>query len=348
VVQGVDYAGGRIPGAVLNAAGYSFVCRYITDGGSDLPDKQLTAAEASDLQANGIGVVSNWESTGTTPQQGYDAGVSDATQALTNHFAAGGPGYRPIYFSIDWDAAESDQPAINAYFQGVASVIGLQWTGAYGGYWPLSRLLDAGLITWGWQTQAWSSNPEGLAPDGPNGCYLDPRVQILQVSNAGFTTIAGVQCDIDSGLTTDYGQWSAAILGGPTVTPPPVVVAPPPPPVVTPPPAPPTVDQVLASLVSELSASGSLPLAAEDPTQPNLTLRGAIQAILWKNTTLLDLTDRPRDPTLQDDLYGHVLNLRAEGLITQALLTALAEAAKIDTATVIAEAKAAFAPPAAT
>jgi hypothetical protein len=104
-----------------------------------------------------------------------------------------------------------------------------------------------------------------------------------------------------------------------------------------------TPQQLLALLVSELSASGSVPLQAEDPSHPNLTLREAIAAILWKETFLLDLTGRPRDPRLKDDAYGHILSMRAEGLITQALVTAVAEAAKIDTATVIAQAKAAYA-----
>ena len=36
--------------------------------------------------------------------------------------------------------------------------------------------------------------------------------------------------------------------------------------------------------------------------------------------TILRLNDRPRDPRAGDDLYGHVLNARAEGLITQALV----------------------------
>jgi hypothetical protein len=94
-LQGLDYAGGRPSGADIIAAGYQFVCRYVTDGGSSLPDKILTAAEAQDLQANNVGVVSNWESTGTDAQQGHPNGVSDAQRANANHLAAGGPPRRP-------------------------------------------------------------------------------------------------------------------------------------------------------------------------------------------------------------------------------------------------------------
>jgi hypothetical protein len=201
--KGLDYAGGRISGTSIINAGYQFACRYITDGGNGLPSKQLTPAEAADLRSSGVDIVSNWESTGTTAQGGFPAGVTDAKQALINHFAAGGPGFRPIYFSIDWDTTPEDQTAVNAYFQGVASVIGLQWTGIYGGFWPVSRALDAGVVTWAWQTQAWS------------GGNQDPRINILQENNAGYAYVGGVQCDVDTALTADYGQWSAAVAPGP-------------------------------------------------------------------------------------------------------------------------------------
>jgi hypothetical protein len=195
-LQGLDYAGGRPSGLALKTAGIAFVCRYLSDGAPQLPDKQLTLAEANDLRANNVDIVSNWESTGLTPEDGYSAGVADATAALAAHFAAGGPGYRPIYFSMDWDEAPSQDAAVDDYFRGVASVIGLQWTGAYGGYWPLSRLLNAGLITWAWQTTAWS------------GGNQDPRANILQDMTAGTFTVQGVDCDLDIALTQDYGQWS--------------------------------------------------------------------------------------------------------------------------------------------
>lgn len=96
-------------------------------------------------------------------------------------------------------------------------------------------------------------------------------------------------------------------------------------------------------LLSELSASGSVPLQAEDPTQPNLTLREAIGAILWKNTFLLGLLDRPRDPTKTDDLLGHVLSLRAETLQNQALLAALCERANIDVKSILTQVTGSFA-----
>ena len=193
--QGLDYAGGRPSAADIKANGYTFVCRYLSDGGPSLPGKLLIPSEVSDLQANGIDIVSNWETTGVDALDGFGAGVSDAQQADSVHQSLGG-GQAPIYFSLDWDEAPSQDAVVEQYFQGVASVIGLQRTGAYGGYWPLSRLLDASLITWAWQTQAWS------------GGNTDSRFHILQNNNAGYAYVDGVQCDIDEALVDNFGQWN--------------------------------------------------------------------------------------------------------------------------------------------
>lgn len=214
VPRGVDYAGGRIPGADVLAAGFSFALRYLAPGGDSLPSKQLTPDEAANDIAAGLGLVSNWESTGVDAEQGFAAGVADAQASAAQHALCGGPANRPIFFSLDWDEDDSQDTAVFAYFQGVASIIGLARTGAYGGYWIIKRLFDAGLITWGWQTEAWSSDPNHLGPDGPDGTYLDPRAQILQRNMSGYAYIDGVQCDINEAQTSDYGQWNYTGGGG--------------------------------------------------------------------------------------------------------------------------------------
>lgn len=94
----------------------------------------------------------------------------------------------------------------------------------------------------------------------------------------------------------------------------------------------PTPQEAYATLIQELSASGSLPLLDND--QSKFTLRGAIGRILWKVNFLLPLASRPVDPKVKDDLYGHVLSLRAEHLITQAILTDLAARLGTDVATI--------------
>lgn len=196
--RGLDYAGARPSGAALKAAGISFVCRYLSDGGPSLPGKQLLPDEAADLSANGISIVSNWETTATRMLDGYQAGAADAQAALAQVLACGGTNTRPIYFSADFDATPEQQAPINDYLNGAASVLGVQNTGIYGGYWPLSRALDAGVCKWAWQTEAWS------------GSNVDSRVNIVQRNSLGYQYVGGVQCDIDEAHTDDFGQWTVA------------------------------------------------------------------------------------------------------------------------------------------
>ncbi len=88
-------------------------------------------------------------------------------------------------------------------------------------------------------------------------------------------------------------------------------------------------------LLNELSASAGQPLL--DNNGQKFTLRGAIARILWKVNYLLPLTNRPVDPRKVDDLYGHVLSMRMEGLRTQALVAALCERAGVDVQAVFAK-----------
>ncbi len=107
----------------------------------------------------------------------------------------------------------------------------------------------------------------------------------------------------------------------------------------------PTPEQVFGLLLSELSASGDIPLTASTNTvpAPNLTLREAIQAVLWVTNAAVDLLgtgntygDRPWPLNVPDTILGHVLSLRVETVQTLALATALCEAAKIDITSVLA------------
>ncbi|MFE3229349.1 glycoside hydrolase domain-containing protein [Nocardia sp. NPDC059228] len=205
---GIDYAGGRPNAAEIRTSGYAFVVRYLSDGGPGLPGKLLTPEEADALRAAGVDIVSNWETTADRLLGGHDAGVADAQAALAQVLACGGRPDRPIYFSADWDATEGDQQAIDDYLRGAGTVIGPEWVGIYGGYWPVSRALDHGSARWAWQTDAWS------------GSNTEPRAQLHQ--RAEQVTIDGVQCDVNEALADDYGQWSATTAPAPVPGPPPV------------------------------------------------------------------------------------------------------------------------------
>jgi hypothetical protein len=225
----LDYSGGQISGADLAAAGIAVVCRYVTDGGPGFPTKLLTRPEADDLTGHNVGIVSNWAYGANQAANGWNQGIADANTANGNHLAAGGDLNAPILFSVDYDAPESDQPAINSYFQAINSVIGLNRTGAYGGYWVIKRLFDAGLITIGWQTEAWST----LDPN-TDGINEDSRCALIQrnVTEFGGQTIDGVPCDINDAHASYIGQWGANPdvynVGQPQPAPAPTPVPPPP------------------------------------------------------------------------------------------------------------------------
>ncbi|MGH3764607.1 MAG: DUF1906 domain-containing protein [Pseudonocardiaceae bacterium] len=192
MILGLDYGGGRPGGAAIKAAGFRFVCRYLSEGGPTLPGKLLTPAECTDLQAHGIAVAVNWETTADRMKAGHSAGVADAQRADAQVRAVGHPADRPVYFSADWDATPADQAKIDDYLRGAASVIGPERVGVYGSYYVCKRCFDNGTARWAWQTGAWS------------GGNREPRAHIYQ--RIGFVTVGGVQCDVNEALKPDFGQ----------------------------------------------------------------------------------------------------------------------------------------------
>jgi hypothetical protein len=189
-VFGVDYAWGRPGIPALNRAGVKFVCRYLSH---DTSGKNLDRGEAEQLSAAGIWIIVIWETTASRALAGRAAGVADATAAQKQAKALGQPAGRPIYFAVDFDADAGQQDEIHAYLDGAASVLGRDRIGLYAGYGPIKRAFDAGKITYGWQTYAWS------------GGRWDTRAQLQQYSND--QKINGVGVDFDRALAADYGQW---------------------------------------------------------------------------------------------------------------------------------------------
>src|SRR6266699_2564480 len=187
---GIDYVTGP-PVADLKAAGVTFVCRYLSFVNNLTQVKLLTDVEAKALGAAGIAIVSNYEWYADRALESAASGAADAHIAASQHANCGGPPSRPIYFSVDVDC---DGAQTLDYFKGVASVIGLSRTGAYGSYRVLKYLFDMGAIEWGWQTYAWSYG------------QWEPRAHIQQYNNG--MTMAGLSVDYDRSIKSDYGQWS--------------------------------------------------------------------------------------------------------------------------------------------
>lgn len=199
---GLDFSRGGFPTpAQIRAAGADFVIRYATRDASPA-GRAITGPEYARYRDSGIDVVLVWESSIGRMRDGKAAGVEDAKDALANNAEDELPGKPPIYFAFDDDATEDDQGAINDYLDGVASVIGREHTGIYGGYWPVMRAAKAGKAHWFWQTRAWSGSNvfEGAHllqyPYQPND---DPR---------NTPTVGGVACDLNAAFKVDFGQLS--------------------------------------------------------------------------------------------------------------------------------------------
>lgn len=188
---GLDYSFAHPKPAAIRAAGYTFVCRYLSRN----PDKNLTEAERDQLVNAGLAIVLNWEAGAGAAMSGHAQGVADARQAQAQATALG-MGNQPIYFSTDVDPrpfTDTQWSQVEAYYQGAASVIGLSRTGAYGGYALIRRLFDRRFVHWGWQTYAWSDH------------LWDGREQIRQVLND--IMVGGAECDRDEATVDDFGQW---------------------------------------------------------------------------------------------------------------------------------------------
>jgi hypothetical protein len=208
---GADYAFfPHPPIAALKAAGVRFVVRYVSSlPVNDTNGKNLLSGECKALLAAGIAVCVVAEEGASRMLGGKSAGVADAKHADQVTTALGLKGI-PVYFACDFDASEANQGPINAYLDGAASVVSRGRTGLYGGYWPVSRALDAGKCAYAWQTLAWS------------GGHWDARANMRQF--LAFT-VGGLAIDKDTtaaghaGLADDFGQWPRPKVVEPPVTP---------------------------------------------------------------------------------------------------------------------------------
>ena len=200
---GLDYT--NVSPQIAKQLGAKFVCRYVGYfSGYNIntinvqQGKCLYTAEASELLSDGIDIVSNFEWYAMRPSihdsgsasASFAAGQWDARVGNAIHIGCGGPSTAPIYFSVDYQTDGSDTVD---YFNGVASVIGLARIGGYGGYDCIKFLFDRKLITYGWQTYAWS-----------NGQW-DSRAHIHQYSNGNKT--AGGEVDYNDSVKPNFGSW---------------------------------------------------------------------------------------------------------------------------------------------
>lgn len=209
MLQGIDFSfGNGLTTDEIKATGHSFVCRYLSGGFS----KDINAAELAAYRTAGIAVILVWETTGVD-MVSHAAGVADAqaAQAELGRLAAAlkdaSVAEAVVFFAAD-EAAEPDMPD---YMRGASSVLGKARTGIYGGYGSVHAAFDDGLVSYGWQTLAWSAGE------------WDDRALLRQVQNNVRVGPATVDLDQAAywasatktlGVHDDFGQWPR-----PSVTP---------------------------------------------------------------------------------------------------------------------------------
>lgn len=213
-----DHAGGRPGAKATRAAGYDGSVRYLANSPErGLPNKILLPEEAAEYKAEGLQLVSNWQKGKNDTadwKRGYNGGVQDAKDALAWHFHCGGPGFCPIYFSIDEDLSGSQGLAkwnnlAAPYLKGCAEVLGKEWVGVYGGLSTMYYAEEDDLVgnnglgkKWLWQTKAWSM---------VNGVRTWHPLTVLRqelVVPPDSVAVAGIPVDVNITYSEDFGQWS--------------------------------------------------------------------------------------------------------------------------------------------
>jgi len=187
-IEGVDFSWARPGGAALVASGKRFVVRYLTGDG-----KALTAAEVADYHDHGLSIALVFETTKGRALGGQAAGTVDGQSARNAAAALGIPTAVPIYFAVDFDASADQQPAIDAYLKGAASVLGRDRIGVYGGLRVVTRCHDNATARWFWQTYAWS------------GGKIAPFIHLYQYHNG--QTINHGAVDFCRAYRANFGQW---------------------------------------------------------------------------------------------------------------------------------------------
>lgn len=157
----VDFAWTKPSVAQLHAWGAAAVGMYISRD----PAKDATPKLVDEYAQAGIKTFLFFEDAPRAATRGHAQGTADAKLAQDKAAALGKPAWAPVLAAVDFDipdyAPHSAVPAeklgpVADYFKAWNDVMGIGQTGGYGGYWAITRLTAAHLITAGVQTIAWS------------------------------------------------------------------------------------------------------------------------------------------------------------------------------------------------
>lgn len=202
MIRGVDFAFSHPDPQGLYDLGFRFACRYI---GAGTDDKQLHADEIAALNGAGLDIVSLVEGGAQSALGGYLTGVTHGQLAQADVVQLGIPLDRPVFAAIDWDFQPADRVDVAAYIDGLASAIGRDRVGVYGGLAAVQWAHEVRGVRWLFQTYAWS-----------HGAWY-PAAQLRQTLNG--QEAAGGQVDLCVATVDDYGQWNINPSGGNDMTP---------------------------------------------------------------------------------------------------------------------------------
>lgn len=138
--------------AAFKSDGYDFVCRYLVPSGW----KRLTLEEAELISANGLQMVSVFETTADRALGGSAAGLQDGATAVQVAAQLGQPEGSAIYFAVDFEATSEQMQEVIEYIRGADEASPGFLTGVYGSYAVIEAVRAAGACTHFWQTYAWS------------------------------------------------------------------------------------------------------------------------------------------------------------------------------------------------
>lgn len=222
-MKGLDYSHSRPNLKRVKDLGYGFVVRYLF-----APGKGVTKVEATAIRAAGLGLCVVYEEYAGRAREGVASGKEDGKIALAFARAIGFPETKPIFFAVDFNATATQQPVIDAYLCGVASVIGLSRVGVYGSFGVVERCHANSSARWFWQTYAWSAGK------------VSAHAHLFQYLNG--QVIEGMSVDLNESRQFDFGAWEPVVATKPAVKPvvKPVVVFPVVKPVINPPAVKPT------------------------------------------------------------------------------------------------------------
>lgn len=193
----IDYSTWR-PKTQNDLGGVNGAIRYIAHDTA----KAASGAELQMLHGWNIGTALVFEDAADRAAAGAGAGGVDGLFAAAELEQLKVPRGRPLYVAVDFDIPDyaPDQSAPMAKLGPVGEYLhefGLELNdsgymlGVYGGYWCVSRAMNAGLTAWAWQTSAWS------------GGQVDQRIRLYQPG----ISLEGGNWDLDLAGTRDWGQF---------------------------------------------------------------------------------------------------------------------------------------------